>query len=234
MTCWTIRKRLPGYLDGTLGISGHEPVRRHLEFCGDCCKEMERYQRLSVLLSRVEASVPPADLGVRIRVEVSRLRAMTPWWHRAYSHASLVARNLLAPLALPATGGTCTAMLAFMLMFQTLMVGLPLGAVPNDIPIGSVQDAKLISLAPFPVHSRGAQTATTHGDNLLLVEVIVNERGEAVGYEILYGPDGQDVRRQLDQVLLFSRFQPRFTFGRPTRGGRVRMVLNFSEIRVRG
>ncbi|MBI3405345.1 MAG: hypothetical protein HY046_07785 [Acidobacteria bacterium] len=118
-------------------------------------------------------------------------------------------------------------------MFQTLLVGLPLGAVPNDVPIGTVQDAKLLSLAPFPVHSRGNNTAA-HPDNLLLVEAIVNERGEAVGYEILYGPDGQDIRRQLDQVVLFSRFQPRKTFGRATQGGRVRMVLNFSEIRVRG
>ena len=59
-------------------------------------------------------------------------------------------------------------------------------------------------------------------------------RGQAAGYEILAGPDGQAVRRQLDQLMLFSRFRPQMTFGRPTSGGRVRMVLTFSEIRVRG
>ncbi len=233
MTCWTIRKRLPGYLDGALEAAGREAIHQHLEYCTDCRKELERYRKLSVLMSLVEACAPPADLGVRIRVAVSRRRAAGAWWQRTWNRVDLVSRNLLAPLALPATGGTFAVMLAFVLLAQTLIVGMPLGAVPNDVPIGVMQSAKLISLAPFPLQStHGANAAA--GSNLLLVEATVNERGEAVGYEILYGPDGQDIRRQLDQVVLFSRFKPQVTFGRPTRGGRVRLVLSFSEIRVRG
>jgi len=37
---------------------------------------------------------------------------------------------------------------------------------------------------------------------------------------------------QLDQMLLFSRFSPMLSFGRPTAGGHV--VLSFSAVRVRG
>jgi hypothetical protein len=33
-------------------------------------------------------------------------------------------------------------------------------------------------------------------------------------------------------VLLFSRFRPMMSFGRPTSGGHV--VLSFSEVRVKG
>jgi hypothetical protein len=40
------------------------------------------------------------------------------------------------------------------------------------------------------------------------------------------------VRHQIDEILIFSRFQPELTFGRPTAGGRV--VISFSEVRVRG
>jgi len=60
----------------------------------------------------------------------------------------------------------------------------------------------------------------------------VNAQGEMVNYHILAGPTDLAVRRQLEQVLLFSRFRPQMSFGRPTPGGRV--VLSFSEIRVKG
>jgi hypothetical protein len=40
------------------------------------------------------------------------------------------------------------------------------------------------------------------------------------------------VRKQLDHMMLFTRFRPQMSFGRPVPGGRV--ILSFSEIRVRG
>jgi hypothetical protein len=40
------------------------------------------------------------------------------------------------------------------------------------------------------------------------------------------------VKHQIDQVLLFSRFRPEISFGRPTGGGQV--LLSFSEVRVHG
>jgi hypothetical protein len=53
-----------------------------------------------------------------------------------------------------------------------------------------------------------------------------------VSYRILAGPDTDTVRRQLDLVLLFSRFRPQMSFGRFTSGGRV--VLSFSDLSIRG
>jgi len=70
------------------------------------------------------------------------------------------------------------------------------------------------------------------GPHALLVEVTVNAEGQAVYYRILAGPDNATVSRQLDLVLLFSRFRPQMSFGRFTSGGRV--VLSFSDISVRG
>jgi hypothetical protein len=51
-------------------------------------------------------------------------------------------------------------------------------------------------------------------------------------YQILSGPNSADLRHQLDQMLLFSRFRPMMSFGRPTSGGHV--ILSFSAVRVRG
>jgi hypothetical protein len=70
------------------------------------------------------------------------------------------------------------------------------------------------------------------GPHGLLVEATVNAQGEAVYYRILAGPDNETIRRQLDLVLLFSRFRPQMSFGRFTAGGHV--VLSFSDISVHG
>jgi hypothetical protein len=62
--------------------------------------------------------------------------------------------------------------------------------------------------------------------------VTVDAHGQMAGYQILSGPKSLDIRHQLDQMLLFSRFRPMLSFGRPTAGGHV--ILSFSAVRVRG
>jgi hypothetical protein len=140
--------------------------------------------------------------------------------------------NILQPLAVPATGGILTALAVFVLVVQNLLVGVPLGGVvPNDLPLDLVQPAQLESLAPFPIP--GVVATEGHPDSgALLLEATLNSSGEVVFYRILSGPDDTAVQRQIDQVLLFSRFRPLLSFGRPMNGGRV--LLGFSEVRVRG
>jgi hypothetical protein len=60
----------------------------------------------------------------------------------------------------------------------------------------------------------------------------VSANGQMSTYDILSGSNTPDVRHQLDQVLIFSRFRPMLSFGRPTAGGHV--VLSFSAVHVRG
>jgi hypothetical protein len=68
--------------------------------------------------------------------------------------------------------------------------------------------------------------------NDLLVDVIVDANGQMTTYNIIAGLDSPEVHHQLDQMLIFSRFRPMLSFGRPTAGGHV--VLSFSAIHVRG
>ena len=233
MTCGKIRRQLPGYLDGALRTGEHTLLREHLDSCADCRQELERYRKLSMLMSRAERAAPPADLALNIRVAVSQARAARGWTERLWSRASLILENILEPLAVPATGGVAAALLVFALVAQFIAVGVPLGAVPNDLPTNLLQPARLESLAPFPVPGPlNGDDAGLAGPHALLIEATVNAQGELVNYQILAGPDDLAVRRQLDQVLLFSRFRPQMSFGRPTPGGRV--VLSFSEIRVKG
>jgi hypothetical protein len=237
MECTKVKTLLPGYLDGALpsgaGSEMHLRIAQHLELCGECREELRGYQALSSLMSRVERPAPPADLALRIRVAAAQRLSDDPWLHytqRARTRGELILKNILEPLALPATGGLTVALIVFVLVCQLLGMGAPLRAGANDSPTNLLQPARLEALAPFPV--TGMEESGHSGPHGLLVETTVNAQGQAVTYEILAGPDTPTIRRQLDLVLMFSRFRPQMSFGRFTSGGRV--VLSFSDISVKG
>jgi anti-sigma factor RsiW len=228
MNCRATVRRLPGYLDGAVGGRESDRVRGHLESCHDCRRELERYREMSICLGHLDSVSPPADLAERIREQASLERARQERGRAFWGRALLVFDNILRPLAVPATGGVATAVLTFLIVVQNLFVGIPLGAVPNDLPTNLLQPARLESLAPFGVPG----IAAGNGAEVLVIAATLDARGDVVNYEILAGPDDRAVRHQLDQILLFSRFRPQLSFGRPTAGGRV--IMSFSEIRVKG
>jgi anti-sigma factor RsiW len=232
MTCSEAEKRLPGYLDGAMQGGDHARVREHLNSCEQCLRQVERYRLLSTYLANVEPVQPPPELAVRIRVRASQGRTLWGRAGRSWSRGLLAFENVVGPLAVPATGGLFTALAVFVLVVQNVLVGVPLsGFVANDLPLDLVQPARLESLAPFPVPGVVA-AAGQHDSGALLLQATLNDHGEVVFYEILSGPTDTVVRRQIDQVLLFSRFRPQLSFGLPMNGGRV--LLSFSEVRVRG
>jgi len=205
-------------------------LREHLNSCAVCREQLERYRRLARCLANVEAAAPPEDLAMRIRLAAVHARTREPWLRRLVQRAAIISENILEPLALPATGGVLTAIFAFLFVVQGILVGVPVAGA-NDWPGNLIQPARLESLAPFPVAGI-ADSGETPDAGLLIVDATLNELGQVVSYNILAGPNDAAVRHQLDQVLLFSRFRPQISFGRPMPGGRV--ILNFSEVRVRG
>src|ERR1700719_754297 len=211
----------------------HVTIGQHLESCGDCRDELRAYQAMSSMMSGVQRPTPPADLALQIRVAAAQRLSDRNWLHymlRARTRAELVLKNILEPLAIPATGGFTVAFIVFVLVCQLLGIGAPLRADSPDTPSNLLQPARLEALAPFPIP--GLEESGHSGPHALLVEATVNALGEAVSYRILAGPDTDTVRRQLDLVLLFSRFRPEMSFGRYTSGGRV--VLSFSDLSIRG
>jgi anti-sigma factor RsiW len=232
MNCRQAERYLPGYLDGAISPRQHSLVREHLVACEGCNVQLERFRRLAVCLASVAPAPPPVDLAVRIRMRA--VQSGAPWAdvRRWWSRTVVSFENILKPLAVPATGGILTALVAFVLIVQNILVGVPMtGIVPNDLPLNLVQPARLESLAPFPVPGVVGSAAHSESGELLL-EATLNASGEVVYYKILSGPNDQAVQRQLDQVMLFSRFRPQLSFGRPQAGGRV--LVSFSEVRVRG
>lgn len=230
MTCREAQQQLPGYLDGAIQSLDRARVSHHLDSCADCRTELEGFRKLAVCLANVRPVAAPADLVTRIRVDASRARSVSARIRHGYSRAKLIFENILEPLAVPATGGILTALVVFVLLVQNILVGVPLGAVPNDLPLNLVQQAQVESLAPFAVPGL---VGTEHDPAAAVtVEATLNAEGDVVSYRIISGPSDAAIRNQIEQVLLFSRFRPRLDFGRPTNGGRV--MIGFSEVRVRG
>lgn len=237
MDCEKIRGLLPGYLDGAVPTGTWKgtnlSVGHHLETCENCRLELNAYQSMSAMMSRMKRPVPPADLALKIRVAAAQRLSDRNWLHyfrRTQTRAELVLKNILEPLAIPATGGFTVAFVVFVIVCQLLGIGAPLRAGSNDSPTNLLQPARLEALAPFPI--TGLEESGHAGPHALLVEATISSLGDAVSYRILAGPDTEIVRRQLDLVLLFSRFRPEMSFGRFTSGGRV--VLSFSDISIRG
>jgi len=240
MKCTTVQKNLAGYLDDALigeeRVRERVAIREHLELCGGCREELQRFRKLAVLLSRVPKSVPPADLVVRIKVAAAQAQQSQSWatrWRNFRDHAQIILENVFRPLTVPATGGLFSAMLVFALVFQMIVPGITVRAVENDVPINLMRPAKLVSLSDYPEtwapEKHDVELSSPHG---LLVDVTVDAEGRMTDYQILSGPTSSDLSRQVYQMLLFSRFSPMLSFGRPTAGGHV--VVSFSAVRVRG
>jgi hypothetical protein len=238
MNCDRVQRRLAGYLDdasvSASRSSERVAIRQHLEGCEECREELQRYRKMAVMMSRVPRAVPPADLAVKIKVAASQAQATQDWrgrWQRIKDRAEILLDNVFRPLTVPATGGFFSAIVIFVFVLHIILPGITVQADPNDTPTGLLQPAELIALSDLP-----ATPLMQHPDvqfqHDLLVDVVVDAQGQMSTYDIIDGPDNPEIRHQLDQVLLFSRFRPMLSFGRPTPGGHV--VLSFSAVHVRG
>ncbi len=233
MTCEIIRPRLAGYLDGTLPEAGsvsRAAAAKHVAMCSDCRDELEAYRKLQQMLNRVEAAAPPADLAVQIRIAAAKERAeitLADRWQNMRDRAHLVLENILRPLALPATGGFVAALFVFAVVLPFYAHVAPLGPGSDALPAALFQPARLETLAGFSVSALDEKNA-----DILLVEATVGLDGSVVDYRILSGPDNAKIRRQLDQLLMFSRFRPSMSFGRPISGGTV--IMSFSAVNIQG
>jgi hypothetical protein len=240
MSCKSVRTRLAGYLDDAIadapGPEERRKIGQHLDRCENCREELQRYRRLSVMLSRMPRALPPSDLAVRIKVAAAQAQENQGWerrWQRIKDRSEILLDNVFRPLTVPATGGLFSALIIFVFVLHLITPGITVQADPNDIPTGLLQPAELVSLSDYPI---SAVAEMQHPDlelqHDLLVDVTVDANGQMTTYDIISGVATPEVRHHLDQMLIFSRFRPMLSFGRPTAGGHV--VISFSAVHVRG
>lgn len=234
MSCGKYGEALAGYIDATLPEHDAHVDRgrltAHLDECADCRQELERYRNLQQLMSRAPRAQAPENLATEIRVALAQAReqAAGPGFaQRVRDRADLIIDNVLRPLAIPAMGGLVAALMVFALVLPVYSRVAPLNSAPDEALPALFEPAKLEVLAAFPV-----TLSDSPNEPLLLVQAEVGVDGSVVDYKILSGPTDASTRRQLDQLLMFSRFRPSRSFGRPIAGGRV--VMSFSAVNVHG
>lgn len=224
--CRNVQSGFTEYLDGRL--SGHEMQRiaAHLDGCRECAKEWESLRAVQSSLAELGPAPEPEDLPLRIRVAISQERARTrrpnlEIWGMAW-------KNCIGPFLLQASAGFASAVL----LLGSVVLLVSMFAQPErvqaikDQPLGVATAPRLLYLSS----AAGQNDLSTEGDPVV-VEAYVNGEGQVYDFRIVSGPVDAVTRGQVENLLLFSVFEPAKFFGKPVRG---LAVLSFAGVSVRG
>jgi hypothetical protein len=207
------------YLDGAVsGVEMHE-VSEHLQQCTECQSEYGQLETTHLLISSLGRKPAPPDLAVKIRISLASARSRT--WREILRARSVRLRNALDAFMLPATAGVVTAILFFAALSGFFV---PAQADPDVVQA----DVPTILYTPPRLESGLTDLDV---DSSLLIETDVDASGAVQDYRIISGRDDSEVREQLNRALVFIKFAPALSFGRPVPG---KVVISFSRVHVKG
>ena len=225
-SCNSIQSKFSDYLDGRLTGHGMQEIAAHLDMCGDCAREWKALKQTQMSLAALGPVRQPEDLLLRIRVAVSQERARSrrpplQSWRLAW-------QNTVGPFILQAAAGFASAVL--LLGTVTVLVGMftrPEVARGEDEPLGRATSPHFLYLSSAIT----SNDQIREGGGPVVVEAYINGQGEVYDYRIVSGPVDDTTRAQVENLLLWSHFEPARFFGQPVRG---LAVLSFSGVSVRG
>jgi hypothetical protein len=230
MECLTVRRKASAYADNALSQEERREMRQHMQDCQVCARESERYQRIREALRSLPRRVPPSDLTVRLRVAASQARIRTADgaspWTRARDRFQLALANLMRPLALPLAGGLCAALVLFSALVPTFTATFAINKTDAlvDVPTMLTTEPSLKYMAPIAFAEADA-----------VVDLNIDDQGRIVNYSIVSAPgQTEQLRRRIENNLLFTEFWPATAFGKPI-SGTVRISFhNSSHVEVKG
>ena len=211
------------YLDGAVTGAQMLALQNHLLECGKCHAEYRALQQTQQLLARMAKPKVPSDLGLRLRLAISREAATA----RRGRFAGLKVRweNALEAFMVPATAGFLSALIIFGIAMVYFVAPSSLRA-DNDVPLVMVNTAPELQQSAF-----GISMDSIDADSLV-IEAYVDPNGRVQDYKILSDPGtSNEVLPRVKQMLIFTTFRPALSMGRPTSS---RAVLSFSKISVKG
>jgi len=224
--CNEVQTKLTEYMDGRLSGREMQLIAAHLEKCRGCAGERTSIEQMQSSLSALGPVPAPEDMLLRIRVAISQERARS---RQGRFHAfNLAWRNTVGPFLLQAAAGFASAVL----LMGTVIVLVSMFAQPEsaqataDEPLGMATAPRFLYLSSVV---GGNQIDAISGP--VVIEAYVNGQGQVYDYRIVSGPTDEVTRAQVENLLLWSRFEPARRFGQPVPG---LAVLSFSGVSVRG
>jgi anti-sigma factor RsiW len=224
--CNAMQAKFSEYLDGRLNGREMQAIASHLSGCRDCSWEWESLRQTQMSLAELGSVPEPKDLLLRIRVAISQERARS---RQSVFHAwNLVWRNTVGPFLLQASAGFASAVLLLgtVIMLVTMFTQPEVAQANTDVPLGNPTAPRLVHLP-----SGTGDTDIAAITSPVVVEAYINNQGEVYDFRIVSGPDDDATKAEVENVLLFSVFEPARFFGQPVRG---LAVLSFSGVSVRG
>ena len=221
LRCPQAKRLFSPYLDGAVTGTEMLALEDHLTSCEACNRDYQSLRELQRLLVSAGRPKAPADLGLKLRLAISREAAQAK---RPPFEGWLVRmENALRGHMVPATAGFLTAFVLFGIAMVYFVAPSVLQA-NNDVPLVMVNTAPQLEQSAFGMDAINADS--------LVIEAYVDANGRVQDYRILSDPAvSKDVLPQVKRMLIFTTFRPALSMGRPTAS---RAVLSFSKISVRG
>jgi hypothetical protein len=223
LECPQAKRLFSPYLDGAVTGAQMLALQNHLSDCADCGRQYQSLRHTQQLLASVARPKVPADLGLKLRLAISREVAQS----KRIPFEGLLVRlqNAFNAFMVPATAGFLSALIIFGVAMVYFVAPSTLQA-NNDVPLVMVNTKPELQQSTF-----GLNMDTINADSLV-VEAYVDVNGRVQDYRILSDTgESNEVLPQVKQMLIFTTFRPALSMGRPTPS---RAVLSFSKISVRG
>ncbi len=223
LKCSGAKELLSPYLDGAVTGNQMRALQEHLDGCAECNREYSSLRRTQQMLVSVGRPKEPADLGLKLRLAISREAAETR--RPRFEGLRVRLENALEAFMVPATAGLVCALLIFGLVTAILAMPGQLQANNEDVPL-------VLNTGPELQQSVFGTTLSSMNADSLVIEAYVDRNGRVQDYKILSDPgESQQLLPEVKRMLIFTTFRPAMSMGRPISS---RAVLSFSRISVQG
>jgi hypothetical protein len=223
MHCADAKALLSPYLDGAVTGGEMLGVQSHLDSCAACMREYRALRQTQQLLTSVKRVQQPADLGLKLRLAISREAAVTRRPRFEALHMRL--QNTVQAFMVPATAGLACALLIFGLVTAIL-------AMPDEVQANNQDVPLVLNTGPELQQNVFGTTLDSINTDSLVIEAYVDSHGRVEDYKILSDPgESQALLPQVKRMLIFTTFRPAMSMGRPISS---KAVLSFSRVSVRG
>ena len=223
LRCPQAKKLLSPYLDGAVTGAEMLALQDHFADCRECSAQYQSLRETQRLLLSVGRPKAPADLGLRMRVAISREAARVK--RPPFEGLLVRLENSLRSHMVPATAGFLSAFIIFGIAMVYFVAPSTLRA-DNDVPLVMVNTAPELQPSAFGL------SMDSIDDDSLVIEAYVDANGRVQDYRILSDSgNSKEVLPEVKRMLIFTTFRPALSMGRPTPS---RAVLSFSKISVKG